>query len=135
MWKSIRVNLRNVFIVSPIVIYISEFLGSFEFKMKSTEFPTTFEMLWQTIFFILVHEVSFYFVHRTLHTPRFYWIHKTHHEYNVPISLAVQHAHIIEQIFANLIPSGLGYKILSGIYPTHIITIMVYIALRSLETL
>lgn len=92
-------------------------------------------MLWQTIFCIIVHEIAFYFVHRLLHTPRFYWIHKVHHEYNVPISLAVQHAHPIEQIFANLIPTGLGYTILSGIYPIHMITIIVYLTLRTIESL
>jgi sterol desaturase/sphingolipid hydroxylase (fatty acid hydroxylase superfamily) len=37
---------------------------------------------------VLIEEVSFFYIHRTLHSDRFYWpIHKQHHEWTAPISM------------------------------------------------
>lgn len=73
-------------------------------------------------------------MHRIIHLPKFYWIHKEHHEYNVTMSLAPQYAHPIEHIFANTIPVGIGYKLLSKVYPVHIFTILIWITMRMFET-
>jgi sterol desaturase/sphingolipid hydroxylase (fatty acid hydroxylase superfamily) len=90
--------------------------------------------MWQFIVFLAVEEVTFYFAHRLIHLPQFYWIHKDHHEYNVTIALAAQYAHPIEQILANSIPAGLGYKMLSKVYPVHMVAIIIWLSFRLFET-
>jgi sterol desaturase/sphingolipid hydroxylase (fatty acid hydroxylase superfamily) len=69
-----------------------------------------------------------------LHNPRFYWIHKKHHEYNVTVTIAAQYAHPIEQLIANTIPTGIGYKFLAKVYPVHIFTIIIWMTFRFIET-
>lgn len=102
--------------------------------MDMESIPEVKTMLWQMVLFLLVGEVSFYFIHSILHNPRFYWLHKLHHEYNVTIALAVQYAHPIEHILANNVPAGLGYKLLSKVYPVHIFTIIIWLTFRLFET-
>ena len=94
----------------------------------------TFTIVWQIGLFMMVEDLFFYLAHALFHHPKFYWIHKRHHEYTCTISLAVEHAHPIEFIMANMIPTGPGYKILSNFYPLHMITILVWIAMRLIES-
>lgn len=91
-------------------------------------------MLWQCFVFLLVSEITFYTVHRLLHHPKFYWIHKLHHEYNVTVCIALEYAHPIEQLLANNIPVGLGWKLLSMVYPVHIFTIIIWVTFRLIES-
>ena len=43
-------------------------------------------------------------------------IHKVHHDYNGPISFGAEYAHLIEKIFATLIPTFIG-PIIIGAHP------------------
>lgn len=87
-------------------------------------------LVWQFMLFLIVEEVTFYFVHKFLHTPKFYWIHKQHHEYNTTICLALVYASPLEHILANLIPSGLGYSMLAKVYPVHIFSVIIWFTFR-----
>jgi sterol desaturase/sphingolipid hydroxylase (fatty acid hydroxylase superfamily) len=86
-------------------------------------------MLWQISVFLLAQELTFYWAHRIIHHPKLYWIHKQHHEYNVTISLAAQYAHPIETLL-NSVTVGIGYKLMSKVYPVHIFTIIIWITIR-----
>ena len=84
--------------------------------------------------FMLAEQITFYAVHRLLHTPPFYWIHKQHHEYNVTISLALVYANPLEHIVANLMTAGLGLTLLSKFYPVHIFTVIVWFIFRVIQS-
>jgi sterol desaturase/sphingolipid hydroxylase (fatty acid hydroxylase superfamily) len=98
------------------------------------EIPDTKTIVWQFIFFLLMEDLFFYIGHSTLHRPQFYWIHKKHHEYANTVSIAAEYAHPIEHVFGNSLPTFIGYKVLSHIYPVHSITIWVFLTFRILET-
>lgn len=76
--KSIKVNFVNIVFYSPLVA-IPDALIEFNFKMDLQSVPSVTTMLWQIVVFILVAELSFYFIHKILHYPRWYWLHKQHH--------------------------------------------------------
>jgi len=83
---------------------------------------------------MLVEDCFFYVGHSILHKPSFYWIHKKHHEYKNVISIASQYAHPLEQILGNSMPTFIGYKVLSNIYPVHCISIWVFLTFRFIES-
>jgi len=65
----------------------------------------------------LFNEVAFYCAHRSLHSSSIYAkIHKQHHEWKGTVSYAAEHAHPVEQILANYIPT-FGGCLLVGAHP------------------
>jgi len=82
---------------------------------------------------MVMEDFTFYWSHRTLHTPRLYQlIHKKHHEYNITVSLASEYAHPLEYLLGNLLPSAVGGKLLGA--KVHFITHFLWNALRVMET-
>lgn len=78
-------------------------------------------------------DFSFYWGHRTLHTPYFYKkIHKIHHEFTNTVSIAAYYAHPLEYLFGNAIPMALGFILLGN--KCHFATYMIWTALRTCET-
>jgi len=74
-------------------------------------------------------DMTFYWLHRTLHTKQFYWIHKKHHEYTVPMAISGGYMHPIEQqliLMGVLLP-----PLLLG---SHCITLWIWIFFRNWET-
>ena len=108
--------------------------NGFNYTYLMEDWPTITEIIGQFIFFLIIDDVSFYWLHRLLHHPKFYWIHKQHHQYNMPVSLAATYAHPIEFIFANALPFGLGYRLLSDFMNVHLVTIIVWSVYRLTET-
>lgn len=78
----------------------------------------SFSSLWcQYVFCSFVNDWGFYWSHRLFHSSWLYRnIHKKHHNYVGSIGFAAEHAHPIEQIFANTLPS-IGGCMLAGVHP------------------
>ena len=95
------------------------------FRIDAESFPGLKEIICQILFFIIVEDASFYWSHRTLHTPYFFSkIHKVHHEYYNSISIAAIYAHPLEYLFGNIVPTALGFTLLGS--RTHFATVLMW---------
>eukprot|EP00357_Protocruzia_adherens_P034525 CAMPEP_0115018730 /NCGR_PEP_ID=MMETSP0216-20121206/29010_1 /TAXON_ID=223996 /ORGANISM="Protocruzia adherens, Strain Boccale" /LENGTH=328 /DNA_ID=CAMNT_0002390041 /DNA_START=120 /DNA_END=1106 /DNA_ORIENTATION=+ len=135
--KTIPQLLINYFVFGPFIqvplmlkIYSGDLSGMNRVDMDS--WPSPWEIMWQTVFCMVVEDLMFYWAHRTLHKPRFYWIHKRHHEYNTTVTIAAEYAHPIEHFFGNTLPVVAGFTILGP--KCHAITAHLFLAVRMFET-
>jgi len=96
--------------------------------------PSTYIMIAQTMFCMMMEDFTFHFSHRFLHWKRIYpYIHKIHHEYNITISISAQYAHPLEFVFGNLLPTAVGPLILGK--KIHFTTLFVWYVLRHFESI
>ena len=117
------------------IVPATDFLiNGFPFKTSLEEWPTGGVMLGQFMLFMLVEDVGFYWSHYVLHTSYFYWVHKQHHEYYNTICLTATYAHPLEVLFSNVLPTYMGYRMLSLYMPVHVIIITIWMLFRMLET-
>lgn len=131
--KIISTLFLNVQVLLPLSIYIDA-LGGVSIRVDRASYPSIFEILTQTLFFMAVEDCSFYFLHRLLHTKQLYpLIHKQHHEFTSTVSYAAVYAHPIEFIFGNLLPAALGPKLLGS--NVHVVTFWLWVFLRDAETI
>ncbi|KAG0199380.1 Chromosome 5 4, partial [Mortierella sp. GBA30] len=89
--KALWVVLQNQFLVgvpTGLVLYkLMEWRGN----SIGMDLPTVWDLAKESIGFLVVEEIGFYYGHRLLHHPRFYKrIHKQHHLYTAPIGIAGQ---------------------------------------------
>lgn len=127
----------NHFIIIPLtIVFFSKINDKFYFRVDFESLPTPTEVIIQFVFVYIINDISFYLSHWLLHHEIFYnRIHKIHHETKVTFSLAVEYAHPIEYVFANILAFNLGGSILSQ--RMHLFTnllISVIISLRSCES-
>ena len=65
--------------MGPTLVYLDCQL-SFKVKMQMEDLPESkLTYFWQFVFFLIVEEIWNYLMHALLHQPSFYWIHKPHH--------------------------------------------------------
>ena len=78
------------------------------------------------VIFVMVEELLFYTVHRTLHAPRlFRRFHRIHHEFRESIGIATHYVHPVEHWVGNLMPVFAGV-LLVGAHP---VTILLWVTL------
>ena len=131
--KVLGVVILNITVISPVVLSIDAFIiGEAPFRFEIDSYPEAFEIIWQTLFFIFVEDVAFYWAHRALHTKWLYKIHKIHHENKLVHGITSEYAHPLEYVFANGIPSSLGPKILGK--RCHVVTFWLWVVVRISET-
>jgi sterol desaturase/sphingolipid hydroxylase (fatty acid hydroxylase superfamily) len=129
LWRSAYVLGTNKFIIAPLLFYI----GDHKMKTDPTEFPSYFEIMWQTLFFMWIENFMFYWGHRALHTGWLYKnIHKVHHEYTNTVSWCSEHAHPVEYIFGNVLPFALGPALLGS--KCHLLTSIFWLSVRIIRT-
>jgi len=81
---------------------------------------------------MIIEDSLFYWTHRILHHRFLYKrIHKIHHQYKKSIGIASLHAHPIEYILSNIIPTAAG----SLFIRPHISTFWIWILWRLGETI
>ena len=69
-------TLRNNLIIGPVVAYVA-----FEYFCTKEALEPVPRLLC-AMGVVLVHSVSYYIVHRAMHTRALYWAHKFHHKFN-----------------------------------------------------
>jgi sterol desaturase/sphingolipid hydroxylase (fatty acid hydroxylase superfamily) len=132
--KTVKALFINLMIVFPISVAVPILLGTVKLRFSAEEFPSAWELMGQIVFFMIVEDFSFYWVHRLLHHPKLYpFIHKKHHEYYTSISVASEYAHPLEFFLGNLTPTGLGPIILGS--RVHFFTLLAWYIIRVMETI
>lgn len=132
--KTVKALAINLLIVSPLSTLFSIVTDGVKMKFSLEDYPTSWELIVQIIFFMLVEDFCFYWAHRLLHHPKLYpYIHKKHHEYYTAISIASEYAHPLEFFFSNIIPTSVGPILLGS--KTHFFTIIAWFILRVNETI
>jgi sterol desaturase/sphingolipid hydroxylase (fatty acid hydroxylase superfamily) len=123
----------NNFIIFPLLIVHSIEVNSSPMTTDPEKFPSGLEILVQLIFFMVVEDFSFYWMHRLVHTSYLYSkIHKQHHEFKTTVGISATYAHFLEFIFVDAIPSGLGCALLGD--RTHVFTYYMWVIVRIIET-
>ena len=111
------------------MLYLST-SSTLPFDFNYDTWPSTFEIFWQFIVFLLTQDFFFYSAHRLLHHPKLYWIHKFHHEHRQSIPIASPCMHPIEYLLAGTLPSTLGFQILSRLTRVHFSTMIIWLIFR-----
>lgn len=111
VWYSLGIVLFNNLALSCTLTYLTfpsaQAKGAFSFGVD--DFPSTFTIVWQLAFCVLVEDFLFYWSHRFLHIPfLFKHIHKIHHKHHSPIGIASECAHPVEFYFGNMLPFTTG---------------------------
>ncbi|EEH47030.2 uncharacterized protein PADG_03128 [Paracoccidioides brasiliensis Pb18] len=109
-WAAITHCFRRVFTTNLLSTLLHIALNSstnfqFSFFTVTPTYPTARELATDFIYALLLRELLFYTVHRTLHHPKLYpCFHKQHHTFTAPMAFAAQYAHPLEHLLANVIP-------------------------------
>ena len=91
------------------------------------ELPPLPTILAQLLFCTLVEDVLFYASHRALHTPLLYKeVHAVHHEFRTSITLAAEHAHVLEFLLGNIGPATAGALLLRS----HALVLWLFVVIR-----
>ncbi|KAF8981901.1 hypothetical protein BGZ46_002142 [Entomortierella lignicola] len=89
--KAFWVVVRNQFLVGVPTGLLLYKLMEWRGNPIGMELPTIWDLAKESIGFLTIEEIGFYYGHRLLHQPRFYKrFHKQHHLYTAPIGLAGQ---------------------------------------------
>ena len=133
MKGTFKTLLINNFVVLPFAFTVPVLLGTVKYDTGVFSIPGSTEIVLQIVFFMVVEDTAFYWIHRLMHTPWLYKrIHKKHHEFTTTIGIAAEYSHPLEHILCNLFPSGLGAAILGS--KCHMITWYIWLIVRILET-
>lgn len=94
--------------------------------------PGSWTLARDAVVWLLVEEVMFFYVHRSLHENKKIYaaIHKLHHTWTAPVSFVAIYCHPLEHVISNIAPLIAG-PILCG---SHIATIGVYLFLGLVHT-
>lgn len=131
--KTILVLFVNQVLIVP-VLGINYYLKNVSpYRTDYESFPSSFEIIWQTVIFMLVEDFFFYWSHRFLHWDKIYpYFHKIHHQYVYSVSIASEYAHPVDYVFSSVLPSNIGPLVLGK--RVHLATFLLWVVLRVAET-
>jgi len=123
----------NQVLIMPLLVLPNYINNEALFRVDFESLPGLFEVIMQTVFFMIVEDTSFYWIHRFMHMDFIYpYIHKIHHKYVNTVSIASEFCHPVEFVCVNLLTTSLGAFILGK--KTHLFTYMMWMVLRIAET-
>ena len=95
--ETIGLLMFNHCLMLPLVMLPYYIFDNCPYRLDFESLPSSFEVIWQTVFFMFMDDFAFYWLHRFLHWDRIYpYVHKVHHQYQNSVSIAAEHAHPIE---------------------------------------
>ncbi|KAL0278419.1 UNVERIFIED_CONTAM: hypothetical protein PYX00_000246 [Menopon gallinae] len=122
----------NQIVVGIPSIYIGGALVRWRTSPPLRQIPDFHWVLLQFVFFSLVEEVCYFYIHRMLHSKYLYkTIHKRHHEWSSPVAITAIYCHPVEHFVANLLPVFLGPCLINA----HLSTYLTWFALAVVFTL
>lgn len=108
-WRSVKLSLFNAVVMNTLLSVPTIVTGQAVPWRYDYNFDSPLRMFVMLILCSLIENLGFYTTHYFLHTPLLYkHIHKIHHEHKVTTSIAAIHAHPLEYLIGNAIPSSLG---------------------------
>ena len=135
--KLIIENITHVFIgmfvTGPPLLYFVLYPLSKHFGMPPSDSPLPDNKEMFVIFALcyILNDWGFYWTHRLLHAaPIYKYIHKQHHMYTGTVSFAAEHAHIVEIVLSNYLPTLAGVLV-TGAHPC---IVFAWIAIRLQQT-
>lgn len=130
---TLKLLFLNHFICLPILLIPYYINNESLVRMDYESLPSCFEVIIQTVFFMVMEDFTFYWSHRFLHMDFIYpYVHKIHHKYVNTISIASEYAHPLEFVFGNVLTSNSGVLILGK--KCHMVTYLMWNVLRIAET-
>ena len=119
-------------VINPVMVY---FLWPYFQKLGMgnllDEMPDPKQLVISYFICHMFNEFFFYWTHRMFHYGWFYkTFHKQHHEYKGTIGIAAEHAHPVEMLVANMLPTLGGCFVIKN----HPIILLVWLFLRLRET-
>jgi 4-alpha-methyl-delta7-sterol-4alpha-methyl oxidase len=114
------VSFANLMIAWPVMRLSGIHLG---------ELPAWYVIVGQILFFIVLDDFLYYWMHRTLHTPWLYkHVHSVHHRITTPFALTGNYMHVVEFL-------GTSTLVLMGpsLVGAHVVTLWLWIVFRQLE--
>lgn len=132
IWSCICNRLIFHFVLQPVALYF--LYPFFVWCGISLRGPIPHATIWIRDFFVanICTISSFYWIHRALHHKWIYkYIHKQHHNFNISIGIAAEHAHPVEDIVANYFPTLLGCLLMGS----HVVVLWSWISFRLFETI
>jgi len=130
--KTLITLFINHFICTPVISLEALIKNKPNYRISPDTFPSTFEIAWQIVLFMVCDDFCFYWSHRFLHWDKIYVaLHKKHHQYIHTIGLSASYSTPIDFISgvlsAFLCPLILGKR-------AHLITLWMWTLLRIAET-
>ena len=122
--ETIKTIIINQLIIIPSLTLPNIFLNRAVYSVSKRDFQDDLniylswdflfhELFPQFLFCLVLEDLAFYIGHSLLHTEYLYKkIHKQHHSYKSTVTWAAEHAHPLEFVFGNIIPTILGSHIL-----------------------
>jgi len=135
-WRYFRaIAFDHVTQMLPLQLLSYPLLRAVGFTTDEATFPSLSTWFLEFVFFNVIEDAGFYWVHRLLHTSWCYAkVHKRHHEFIAPFSLVSEIAHPAEFLFNFLLPMMAGPFIV-GLYcgHVHIATFWIWMTFREMR--
>jgi sterol desaturase/sphingolipid hydroxylase (fatty acid hydroxylase superfamily) len=107
----------NVFIFVPLALISFDENNDYH-KIDPILVPKWYVSFYQIMVTLLLYDLIFFIIHKSLHSKYLYWIHKKHHEYTNTVIWADTHTSFIEVLLVAVFP----YIIIGMLFDTHVYT-------------
>lgn len=129
-WKHLLLVFPGLLLISPLVFRCG-------FTSLGAESSIDRRVVLALLWFMIVDETLFYWIHRALHLPFFYSrIHYLHHNNDSNIySLLGEHSHILENFFNDIVPLFLGPLTWSSVFSLDFRVFWFWMAFRQIRSM